>query len=191
MPRSRPPSKLGSVSTKSEARRRNWKDPEYRARHLAALAESRANPKSNMARSESVRRDWANPKQRARRLANMLRGMADTSPVQKSTIKPTIRDIAWAAGFLEGEGSFASRGGTVNAVQVNTEPLHRLQELFGGSIYFDDKRTQKNPNWQPVSAWSVSGARARGFAMTIYSLMSSRRQEQIKKMLKSGVKSGI
>lgn len=47
-------------------------------------------------------------------------------------------DLAWAAGFLEGEGSFCIRSNGrwfLGAGQVDREPLERLQALFGGNIY--------------------------------------------------------
>jgi hypothetical protein len=56
-------------------------------------------------------------------------------------------ELAWAAGFIEGEGCF--HGGltknsrkrrlqryiTFTVTQTNMEPLERLQRLFGGHIY--------------------------------------------------------
>jgi hypothetical protein len=50
-------------------------------------------------------------------------------------------DAAWAAGFLDGEGSFGIYMGptgwikvTVQAAQVSNIPLLKLQEMFGGYI---------------------------------------------------------
>ncbi len=50
--------------------------------------------------------------------------------------KPSIRDLEWAAGFLEGEGSFVTTVTTqlVTAVQENPDPLIRLLEIFGGKV---------------------------------------------------------
>lgn len=54
-------------------------------------------------------------------------------------IKRNPVELAWAAGFLDGEGHFGLRGADgspfVEAAQVRTRaPLDRLQVLFGGSI---------------------------------------------------------
>lgn len=92
-----------------------------------------------------------------------------------------IKELHWAAGFLEGEGSFCSHAkrayvhSKVNAVQKEMEPLERLQRLFGGTI-------TKGPK-SSVYIWSANGSLARGVAMTVFSLMSSRRKNQIKQML--------
>jgi hypothetical protein len=53
-------------------------------------------------------------------------------------VLPTSEDVAWATGFLEGEGCFSfSGGGTaqVSVVQNQKEPLEKLQRFFGGRIY--------------------------------------------------------
>ena len=105
----------------------------------------------------------------------------ERSKVPKATKRPTVRDLEWAAGFLEGEGNFrgASKGeGTarVRCSQCNREPMDRLVALFGGSLTHIKKRT---PNRQDVWQWQLSGARARGVMLTLYTLMSTKRKEQI------------
>lgn len=95
---------------------------------------------------------------------------------KKSIQSPTIKDVAWAAGFCEGEASFqygTSGTSRVSLPQVNIEPLNKMLNLFGGAIY-------KRPT---ISVWHISGARARGFMMTIYSFMSDKRKKQIKSAL--------
>ena len=72
-------------------------------------------------------------------------------------------------------------GEQARVVQKDLWVLERFQLLFGGSIgtcHSKDGRT-----W---SYWHVSGARARGFLMSIYGLLSPRRQEQIRKAMRSG-----
>jgi hypothetical protein len=73
--------------------------------------------------------------------------------------------IAWAAGFLDGEGSFQAlpRGHsyrlTISAVQTRTaEPLNRLQGLFGGSICFVDQSDR--PTHADFWKWALDGAPA-------------------------------
>ena len=100
-----------------------------------------------------------------------------------------IKELYWAAGFLEGEGTFhllkrpsRSRGFDfrVTCPQVQKEPLVRLQKLFGGTFHVRKPRTERE---QPCWVWNVCGARARGVALTVFSLMSEKRKTQIKKML--------
>ena len=92
---------------------------------------------------------------------------------------PTVRDLAWAAGFIEGEGTFAWNGGTqhVAVCQVNKEPVSKLQELFGGSLRQHAARTKTN---QPYWRWFVSGSRARGVMLTLFTFMSDKRKEQVR-----------
>ena len=99
--------------------------------------------------------------------------------VQQATRTPTTNDLHWAAGFLEGEGSFGWYSGTdkVQAFQVQKEPLDKLMEIFGGSLC-----VRKSPYpgiWSDAWVWTINGARARGVMMTLYALMSPKRQQQI------------
>lgn len=100
----------------------------------------------------------------------------------RASVKPTIRDLEWAAGFLEGEGGF--RGERTNEQvyvgQVQKEPLLRLQRLFGGSIRARRATPRDQYQRSPLSVWVLCGSRARGLMMTLYTLMSTRRKEQIR-----------
>ena len=108
-----------------------------------------------------------------------------TNPkVPKATKSPTPRELEWAAGFLEGEGCFSGSRSLISASQSSREPLDRLQGLFGGSIgqyaYTSSwRKGGKKAYW----LWTVTGSRARGVMMTLYSLLTIRRKEQIRQSL--------
>jgi hypothetical protein len=89
--------------------------------------------------------------------------------------RPTLLDIAWAAGIYEGEGHC-----TQDAIQIGqNDPwlLYRLQALFGGRVApTGEQRGKPFVHYR----WSASGPRGRGFAMTIYKFLSPRRQAQIR-----------
>ena len=100
----------------------------------------------------------------------------------KAKIKFSIREIDWAAGFLEGEGCFHPNHGknvinpTVTCSQVQLQPLSRLIDIFGGRIYFlTDKR-----NGKKINRWDTTSARAVGIMFTLYGLMSPWRKKQIR-----------
>lgn len=101
---------------------------------------------------------------------------------RKATVKPTVKDLHWAAGFIEGEGCF-SRGTSqrIDVEQVDREPLDKLQAMFGGRTV---RRRAKREGWNPTFAWYVYGSRARGIMMTLYPLLSERRQGKIKEALR-------
>ena len=92
--------------------------------------------------------------------------------------------LAWASGFLEGEGSFvgASRGQiTVSASQVQLEPLLYLQKMFGGHLRQYAHRTRDMG--QPYHRWTLNGSHAVALAFTLYTWMSAKRRQQIKRMV--------
>jgi hypothetical protein len=114
-------------------------------------------------------------------------GRADTP---RATTSPTTAELHWAAGFLEGDGFFGGRFGNheggagqgVTATQCYKDPLFRLQRLFGGTI---GEQTRRNPgaNHNRAWVWRVYGARARGVMMTLYPMLSPRRQKQVREAL--------
>jgi hypothetical protein len=90
---------------------------------------------------------------------------------------PDTKMICWAAGFYEGEGCchVGDRGGgyhrmIIEVAQKDPETLHMLRDYFGGRVTLKD---------QGIYTWYMSGTLARGFAMTIYSLLSTRRRKQL------------
>ena|SRR5690242_5235576 len=95
-----------------------------------------------------------------------------------------VKELYWAAGFLEGEGSFPWRKKSnhhqlaIQASQVNPEPLYRLRHHWGGSVY--GPITPKGSTRKPFFAWFLGGPKAAALDMMLYSLMSGVRQEQIK-----------
>ena len=94
----------------------------------------------------------------------------------------SISEVKWAAGFLEGEGGFVTHQNgtsfTMSAVQLEREPLERLQRLFGGYLkgYINKRGTL-------VHRWTVNGAHAIAVGFMIFSDMSLRRKSQIRRMV--------
>lgn len=93
-----------------------------------------------------------------------------------------MTDIYWTAGFIEGEGYFSLPNGypIIGAYQKQREPLERLQYLFGGSLRIRDKSGHAQT---PIWVWTLCGPGARALSMTLYPLMSPRRQERIRECL--------
>lgn len=126
-------------------------------------------------------------RKRAVAIGAQLRGNVgrERNTTIRASRSPTVTDLGWAAGFLEGEGSFVRCGyasQAVTAVQADQEPLLRLQEIFGGRI------TKKAPEANRLSRkgfyrWGIAGARARGVMYTLYTMMTIRRQAQIRSAL--------
>lgn len=94
-----------------------------------------------------------------------------------------MHELYWAAGFLEGEGSFGCYGRLnnykVECGQVQREPLERLQRIFGGGIHLKPAKGRH----QAIYHWLAQGGRAASVAMTLWALMSPRRKEQIERAL--------
>jgi hypothetical protein len=67
-----------------------------------------------------------------------------------------IEDLAWAAGFFDGEGCVILRKAKntyvvrISVSQVNPAPILKLKHLFGGHI---SKQKPKNSNWKDQWKW--------------------------------------
>lgn len=102
-------------------------------------------------------------------------------------------DLAWAAGFLEGEGSFSvnttgnSKIPTVQAAQVQEEPIDRLLKIFPfGRKYgpYQHKRG-KQPHYR-FTTHTLDHSQA--IAAAVWQWMSPRRKQQITNMLTTCVR---
>ena len=72
-------------------------------------------------------------------------------------MKHTEEDLAYAAGFLDGEACFKFTNGTPEGVIDNTY-VHTLvwfSEMFGGSCR--TKIKPQNPKWRQAYSWAVTG----------------------------------
>ena len=99
-------------------------------------------------------------------------------------LTPTPLDWAWAAGFIEGEGSIRHTGKSSQRVecgQKHKEPLERLHALFGGTL-----RLQTSGRTSPLWMWSVNGGQARYVIQGVYSLLSARRRAQADRAMMGG-----
>ena len=99
-----------------------------------------------------------------------------------------MRDLYWAAGFLEGDGCFSigRNQPVVHASQKTKEPLERLQQIFGHGnitkatyVILNDRRPRNMEMWQ----WRINSNHAAAIMMTLYSMLSSRRQQRIREIL--------
>lgn len=92
-----------------------------------------------------------------------------------ATEHPTVMDIHHAAVWFDAEGScgyYDKNQTTVASVaQKDPEILWWFKRKFGGTVS------------EKAGSWVTYGARARGFLMTIYSLLTTRRKEQVKRAL--------
>ena len=74
-----------------------------------------------------------------------------------------VDDLAYAAGYLDGEGCFTLHGSTGYVPSVYCETTHRptiqwLQMLLGGNLSSYERK--KKPHWRPTYRWSVHGTAA-------------------------------
>lgn len=132
-------------------------------------------------RTSTAQREYAR-----RRRDGIRDGTWNPHRVNEPTIPTTEVDIAWAAGFVEGEGCFHQ---TKDSVQVSayqkftTEPLQKLLSMFGGTLFLNAPGGIKNEScW----VWRACGPKARNAIFTLYPYLSQRRTRKILSMITVG-----
>lgn len=93
-----------------------------------------------------------------------------------------LYEVYWTAAMVDGEGWLGLRSGTPCIVVTNTdmEILEHLKRVWAGSIYENNKATLTR---QTCYTWNVISNRAVGLMMTLYDLLTTRRQKKIREIL--------
>ncbi len=93
-------------------------------------------------------------------------------------------DLAWAAGFIDGEGCFHVRDYTSKAVvtmsitQVDRRPLDRLARVIGGVVVKGPRNHSKSPNSQGYHWIRFQGKKLDRFFAEIQPYLSEPKREQ-------------
>jgi hypothetical protein len=95
----------------------------------------------------------------------------------------TTKDIAWTAGFYEGEGWIGRVGKNNKYLRISISqkqkwPLEKLQYLFGGAIYKAKNNTGGFFMWTLTNDTTILG-----FILTIYCFLSPGKKLQAMKAL--------
>ena len=98
----------------------------------------------------------------------------------------TTKSIAWLAGILEGEGHFPQPPAQIGIAlkMTDSDIVHRAAYIMG--MKESDIRTRKKQKPQHKDQYCIqlSGQRAAGWMMTLFTLMGERRKQQIQGALK-------
>lgn len=112
-----------------------------------------------------------------------------SSPLLSTNVRIEMEDkikIAWAAGVLEGEGSFLTKTGTdyplVSCEMTDKDVLEELQSIFGGSI---SKVRKRKIHWKDSWKLMLYGESARKCMISVRPYMKSRRAQKIDEILSS------
>ena len=93
----------------------------------------------------------------------------------------SVRDIAWMAGLLEGEGHFSMSQISVRIQMTDLDVIERFAGLMG--ITHISAYTPRHDGYKTQYSVVVCGKKAAGLMMTILPLMGARRSERIRRCL--------
>lgn len=137
-----------------------------------------------------------NPNVRARDRDNRrrLREAKRTTPPGRSPdtlilggkMEITRDNALWFAGLFEGEGCLSTsknRGWVISLRMTDHDIMVKIQTLFGGPLYFD-QRSAKHPNLKDCWSWQLSKqAHIYAIVAAIYPFMGTRRQSKMRQFL--------
>ena len=96
-----------------------------------------------------------------------------------------VKDIAWLAGFLEGEGTFGRYRNclVIRAASTDKDVVCKAAKLLNCPVHDSFHAHKKNPKHNLAWCFSIHGNRAAAWMMTLYPLMGKRRQASIREIL--------
>lgn len=83
------------------------------------------------------------------------------------------KDLAYAAGFLDGEGSFSIKRSSVQATNTYKPVLDWFAEKFGGSV------NSRSYSIKPAWVWVLCGNKAADFCKEIAPYLQEKRQRAL------------
>tara|TARA_R100000426_G_scaffold20193_1_gene17406 strand:+ start:3839 stop:4264 length:426 start_codon:yes stop_codon:yes gene_type:complete len=81
-------------------------------------------------------------------------------------VGPTLTDLAWLAGFVDGEGHVALHHGSaiIDASSVDYKLLEEVHKIGGGNLYTEKRKSYDHCFFK----WQVVGAEARDLMRALY-----------------------
>ena len=103
----------------------------------------------------------------------------------------SVKDIAWLAGLLEGEGCFCGASNrphrpAIQLAMTDVDIVRRAGRILGSRIggpYFHKQKRLDGGNRKSFYRCGVSGHFAAAWMMTLYPLLGERRKNKIKELL--------
>jgi hypothetical protein len=98
----------------------------------------------------------------------------------------TPRNLAWLAGLCEGEAYFCHRNGSpmIKLDMTDLDVLQRAAVMFDTKVN-GPRQPKGKPSYKPVWSVRVSGYRAIGWMMTLYTFLGERRRGVVREAIAS------
>lgn len=98
---------------------------------------------------------------------------------------PQSHEIHWLAGLLEGEGHFDyhQRQARIRLNMTDLDVVQKARNLINPKVKISERTDPKNPHYKLQYCIDIGNNLAIQWMMTIYSLMGSRRKEEIRNVL--------
>lgn len=97
----------------------------------------------------------------------------------------TVKELAWLAGILEGEGAFMMHGGTssISLQSTDKDIVEKAAAILGTKLQGDSWKPKGKASYKAVWTCRVYGTTAIGWMMTLFILMGERRRAKIREII--------
>ena len=103
---------------------------------------------------------------------------------------PTVQEIAWLAGLVDGEGSFGKQSRraapynpAITLTMTDVDVVERAARIMGDVAHVMPRDLQWPASYKTPWTVRLTGRRAAAWLMTLYPLMCARRQERFREIL--------
>lgn len=101
-----------------------------------------------------------------------------------------IKEIAWIAGLLEGEGCFLSPKGRycspiIQLIMTDKDVMIKAAKILGTKKVIKCKQDTRGKNPKQLYRTNVYGSRAIQWMMTLYTLLGERRQMKVREIIEA------
>jgi len=102
----------------------------------------------------------------------------------------SVKEIAWVAGILEGEGHFGftnvgKRSPMITLQMTDLDVVERVRSLVDKSQSIKIGKDKRKETYKDIYRITLNGSRAIEWMMTIYPLMSVRRKSRIRECVET------
>lgn len=101
----------------------------------------------------------------------------------------SVKEIAWVAGILEGEGSFGltnkRKAPCIWLGMSDADVIERVRSIVDKSLSITIIKNSRKPTYKDQYRITLNGSRAIGWMFTIYQFMSIRRKARIRECIQA------
>lgn len=110
--------------------------------------------------------------------SSLISDVLSTENTASETVGLTPTDLAYVAGYMDGEGCFRANKGNIEVQIKNTYPnvLYDIQRMFGGSVR-EERRSLPNAKHRTAFSFGIYGESAREMVRSLLPYLREKKSQ--------------